>query len=401
MLVVRLLHAFYSLLVVSFGYKIAEHFSSKDIARKTGVVLALFWAFPYLSVRNLIEMVCIPPLMAGTYYILKSSERRSAVWFSGICFGLAFVFRYQTLFVTATVAMVLLYQKQWKSFFYFSIACFVTMLLVQGSADVFAWGYPFAAVLAYVGYNSTHSMDYVIGPWYNYLLLIAGAMVPPTSFMLLYGFLKNWKKTLIVWLPVVVFFVFHSYFPNKQERFIFSVIPLILTLSVVGWLEVTQTSPFWLKHRRIVRGLWIWFWVINVVLLVPFTTYYAKKSRVESLYYLYNKPITGLLLIGGTLGAVQLPMYYADQYPIVQYKIEYDGDLQQVQLQLKQGHVQPNYAIMFGSENFEQRKLEVETALKKKMTLEKTVEPSFIDYVLYRLNPRGNKNQTSFVFRVQ
>jgi Alg9-like mannosyltransferase family len=401
MLVVRLLHALYSLLVVSFGYKIAEHFSSKDIAKKTGIVLALFWAFPYLSVRNLIEMVCIPPLMAGVYYILKSPERRSYVWYSGICFGMAFVFRYQTLFVTATVAMLLLYQKQWKSFLYFSLACFFTMLLVQGSADIFAWGYPFAAFLAYVGYNSTHSLDYTTGPWYNYLLLVAGAMVPPTSFVLLYGFLKNWKKTLMVFLPVVIFFVFHSYFPNKQERFIFSVIPLILTLSVAGWLEITQTSPFWLKHRKLVRGLWIWFWIINFVLLVPFTTYYAKKSRVESLYYLYGKPVTGLLLIGGKLGVIQPPMFYADQYPVAQYQINNNGDLQQVQSQLKQTHVQPNYALMFGTEDFEQRKFKVETALQKKLILEKTVEPSFLDYVLFRLNPRGNKNQTSYVLRVQ
>lgn len=401
MLIVRLLHALYSLLVVSFGYKIAEHFSSKDIACKTGLVLALFWAFPYLSVRNLIEMVCIPPLMAGTYYILKSSERRSYVWYSGICFGLAFVFRYQTLFVTATVAMLLLYQKQWKSFFYFSLACFFTMLLVQGSADIFAWGYPFAAFLAYVGYNSTHSMDYVIGPWYNYLLLVAGALIPQVSFFLLYGFLRNWKKTLMAFLPVVVFFVFHSYFPNKQERFIFSVIPLILTLSVAGWIELTQTSEFWMKHRTLVRGLWIWFWVINIVLLVPFTTYYAKRSRVEAMYYFYHKNVSAMVLVGGKLGTIQPPLFYSDQYPMKIYPIENDGDLQQLPSHIQASQVQPNYALMFGTEDFEQRKLNVETALQKKLILEKTIEPSFIDYILFRLNPRGNKNQTSYVLRIQ
>ena len=401
MLVVRLLHAFYSLFVVSFGFKIAEHFSTKDIARKTGLVLALFWAFPYLSVRNLIEMVCIPPLMAGTYYILKSSERRSYIWYSGICFGVAFAFRYQTLFVTATVAMLLLYQKQWKQFLLFSFACFLTMLLVQGSADIFAWGYPFAAFLSYVGYNAAHGYDYTTGPWYNYLLLVAGALIPPASFMLLYGFLKNWKKTMMVSLPVIVFFIFHSYFPNKQERFIFSVIPLILTLSVVGWIELSQTSLFWQKHRTCTRGLWIWFWVINIILLVPFTTYYAKKSRVEALYYLYEKPITSMLLIGGNLGVIQPPMFYADQFPVDQYQINNDGDLQEVQAQLKQARVQPNYALMFGTEDFDLRKQKVETALHRKLILEKTVDPSFLDYVLFRLNPRGNKNQTSFVFRVE
>ncbi len=400
MLIVRLLHALYSLLVVSFGYKIAEHFSSRKNARTTGLVLALFWAFPFLSVRNLIEMVCIPPLMAGIYYILKSSERRSYIWYSGVCFGLAFVFRYQTLFVTAPAAMLLLYQKQWKSFFYFSLACFFTMLLVQGSADIFAWGYPFAAFLAYVGYNSTHSMDYVIGPWYNYLLLIAGAMIPPTSFVLLYGFVKNWKKTLMVFLPVVVFFAFHSYFPSKQERFIFTVIPLIVTLSVVGWLEITQTSPFWLRHQKLVRGFWIWFWIMNTVLLVPFTVYYSKRSRVESMYYFYNHKVTAMVLVGGNLGTIQPPLFYSDQYPMKIYPIENDGDLQQLPVHIQESQVQPNYVVMFGKEDIDRRAAKVETTMQKKLVIEKQIDPSFLDDVFYHLNPRGNKNQAAFIYHI-
>ena len=54
MLIVRLLHALYSLLIVYFGYKIAELLSNRETARKVGLILALFWALPFFGVRNLI-----------------------------------------------------------------------------------------------------------------------------------------------------------------------------------------------------------------------------------------------------------------------------------------------------------------------------------------------------------
>ena len=112
MFVVRFLHAAYSLLVVYYGYRIAEALSDRPTARKAGLVLALFWPLPFLSVRNLIEVVCIPPLMAGMYYAVASRSNLRNAFVAGLWFGLAFVFRYQTLLVTGTVGLVFLFRKE-------------------------------------------------------------------------------------------------------------------------------------------------------------------------------------------------------------------------------------------------------------------------------------------------
>lgn len=204
----------------------------------------------------------------------------------------------------------------------------------------------------------------------------------------------------MVFLPVVVFFAFHSYFPSKQERFIFTVIPLIVTLSVVGWLEITQTSPFWLRHQKLVRGFWIWFWIMNTVLLVPFTVYYSKRSRVESMYYFYNHKVTAMVLVGGNLGTIQPPLFYSDQYPMKIYPIENDGDLQQLPVHIQESQVQPNYVVMFGKEDIDRRAAKVETTMQKKLVIEKQIDPSFLDDVFYHLNPRGNKNQAAFIYHI-
>ena len=400
MYLVRFLHALYSLLVVYYGYKIAEVLSNRQTAKKAGLLLALFWAFPFLSVRNLIEMVCIPPLMAGFFYALTSREKLQNAFIAGLWFGLAFVFRYQTVSITATLGLIFLFRKEFKQMGYFVAGFLATAVVIQGSADIFAWGVPFASFLEYMRYNATHGYDYTTGPVYTYLLLVLGAFMPPMSFFLLYGFFRNWRKTLLIVLPVLVFFVSHSFFPNKQERFIFPVVPLILLLGVVGWEEFVIESVFWQRHRIALKSLWVWFWIINFILLVPFTTYYSKKSRAEAMYTLYGKQVSGIVLVGGRLGVTQPPMFYCGVYPVPIYQINDESELALVKTQLDHDQVHPNYAVFFGMENIDQRVQHIESSLKLKFTLKRRIEASFLDDVFYRLNPKYNKNETTFVYNI-
>jgi len=401
MYIVRLFHALYSLLIVFFGYRIAEVLGNREIAKKAGLLLALFWAFPFLSVRNLIEMVCIPPLMAGLYYALISKTVTRNACIAGLFFGLAFAFRYQTLSIPGTLGLIFLLRKEFRQAVLLAFGFLISACVIQGSADMFAWGYPFASFREYLRYNMAHGYDYTTGPWYNYALLVLGAFIPPMSFFLLFGFFKQWKKSLLIVFPVLVFFVLHSYFPNKQERFIFPVVPIIFLLSIVGWEVFVQQSAFWFRHRIALKSLWIWFWVFNIVLLIPFTLYYSKKTRVEAMYSLYGKPLHGIILVGGSVGIIQPPLFYAGVYPVPLYQIENNEQLAQVKTQLDGSHVRPNYAVVFGLEDIERRVLDVESSLGIKLTFEKRIDPSFLDDVFFQLNPKRNKNQTTFVFAVE
>jgi hypothetical protein len=302
--------------------------------------------------------------------------------------------------MTATLGLIFLFRKEFKQMALLACGFLATAIVIQGSADIFAWGYPFASFLEYMRYNATHGYDYTTGPWYNYALLVLGALIPPMSFFLLYGFFKNWRKTLLMLLPIMVFFISHSLFPNKQERFIFPVVPLILLLSVVGWEEFLKGSAFWSRHQIALKSLWMWFWILNFILLIPFTTYYTKKSRVEAMYTLYGKPVSGIVLVGGKLGVTQPPMFYAGVYPIPIYQINDERELAQVKTELGNGTVRPNYAVFFGLEDIDQRVQHIESSLHMKFILERRIEASFLDNIFYRLNPKNNKNQTTFVFKV-
>jgi len=61
--------------------------------------------------------------------------------------------------------------------------------------------------------------------------------------------------------------------------------------------------------------------------------------------------------------------------------------------------VHPNYAVFFGMDDLDGRVARVETALHVRCTLARRIDASFLDDVFYRLNPRNNKNETTFIYR--
>ena len=73
MFFIRLLLGLFSLLTVYYGYKITLLLSSKKNAEQVGLLLAIFWFMPFFGVRNLVEIIATPLLLAGTWIILKTN----------------------------------------------------------------------------------------------------------------------------------------------------------------------------------------------------------------------------------------------------------------------------------------------------------------------------------------
>lgn len=140
--------------------------------------------------------------------------------------------------------------------------------------------------------------------------------------------------------------------------------------------------------------------MVNIILLVVFSTYYSKKSRVEAMYAMYGKQVNGIVLVGGKLGTTQPPLFYAGVYPVPIYEINNDAKLTQAKSKLDTSSIMPNYVVFFGPEDLDKRVQNIESSLRMKLELEKRIEASFLDDVFYRLNPKYNKNQTTFVYKV-
>jgi hypothetical protein len=320
MFLVRLIHALFSLLIVTLGYRLTERLSDRNTARFAGLLLAAYWFMPFFSVRNLVEIVCIPFLLGGLWMIVNSENRKnqfSLILLAGFIAGMAFSVRYQTSVFLAGIALALLLTKKIKPAIAFCLGVVTSVIIIQGIPDFFMWGYPFAEFIAYSSYNVAHKNEYITGDWYNYLAVLAGMLIPPFSLLLFWGFLRTWKKHLLIFLPTFLFIVFHSLYPNKQERFIFPIIPFFVILGIIGWIEFYHKSAFWQKHKMIYKIIIILFWILNIPALILFTPSYGKKARVEAMSYLSTRKNIKFILIedSNRQTVTMFPRYYLKQWP--------------------------------------------------------------------------------------
>lgn len=99
-----------------------------------------------------------------------------------------------------------------------------------------------------------------------------------------------------MWLPTFAFLFFHSVFPNKQERFILTIVPLVLVLGYVEWERFRSASPWWAQRKGLWRGVMAWTWGLNIVLLVALSVSYSKRERVEAMLMLRGKGVSALLI---------------------------------------------------------------------------------------------------------
>ncbi len=357
-----------------------------------------------MSVRNLNEMVCIPPMMAGFYMVLMGNKtKQDKYWiFAGILFGLAFAFRYQTILIPCGIGLILLIQKDWKYFSFFTLGTVTGLFVVQGVVDWIFWGTPFAAFIQYAFYNVEYRYEYVTGPWYNYILLLLGILIPPVSIAYFYGFIRSFKKFALLFWPVMIFLIFHSMFPNKQERFILPIVPMVILLGSVGWQQFISGSKFWSSRSGVLKASSIWFWLVNTLLLIVLTFTFSKKTMVEPMTYLSeNKDVNAVIIQYDRTGMPWFPRFYMERkIPIFRLSKDKNHDVDKFVAQLANSDQQPNYVFFYGQENLTDRILNLEALLDAKLILDRQIDPSLIDFIMHKLNPSHNLNLTSYIYKI-
>jgi hypothetical protein len=383
------------------GYRIAEKWAGKKPARLAGLLLAVFWFMPWLSVRNLVEIVSIPFLFISTWIIIKAENKTKILipflW-AGFIAGISFSLRYQTMIYAGGMGLALLFQKKIRQALLFGLGYFVAVFVLQGVIDLMIWGYPFAEFIEYVSYNIEYRNAYITGDWYNYLLLLFGLLIPPVSVFLFVGIFKNWKKRLLIFLPLIIFLAFHSYFPNKQERFILTIVPFLIVLGTAGWYEMMHAQPLLIRYRRIFRGGWVFFWIINLILLLPVTTMYSKRARAEAMSYLYKyKDVKAILLENTNGNSIQImPQFYLGQW-VERHELSQSKSADMLPNFSEHPELEPRFVLFFRDDNLDARVNQAK-ALMPQLEFEAEIHPGFVDKVLHWLNP-FNVNETIYIYR--
>jgi len=404
MYIERFLHALLSLIVVLYGFKITEKISNLKNARIVGLILASFYIFPFLSVRNLVEVVSIPFLFLSVWQFIKDENLQNKHYIlSGIFTAIAIGIRVQTIFFIVGLGLYLLIKRKWKGFGLWTVIVFITYFLIQGVPDIILWGYPFAEVTEYIKVCVTTASAYTVLPWFSYLLFILGILIPPISIFILLGYIKGFRKYLVITLPVLIFLLIHSLISNKQERFILPIIPFIIIVGVAGMNEFILNKAFFQKHKNIIKVSWIFFWTLNFIALPFVTVNYSKQSRCESMYYLnhYKKNITSILLNDMNSDEPDMmPLFYLGKWDVGIYMLSKSHSISNLKSQLAtlDKNKYPQFVLFFGENDIPERIATVKQVLPD-IVPEKIIYSSFMDRLMHRLNPRHNKNQTIYIYK--
>lgn len=404
MVCVRLLHAAWSLITVRVGYRIALRLTDASIAWRCGLFLALLFFMPFLSVRNLVEMVSAPLLMLSAWHLLRGTSvphAPRALLLAGLFAGLAINIRFQTIFFPAAAGGVLLLHRRWIGAAAFAAGTVLPIALLQGSIDLFIWGRPFVEMTEYVRYNLANPTNTGIDlPWYNYLLLLAGVFVPPLSLAVLVGFFRD-RRPFVLWFPVLVFIFFHSIFPNKQERFLLPIVPLFFVLGYCTWERARSASTWWKAHAGLWRGVMIWTWSLNALLLVPLTLSFSKHERVEAMAMLRTMRGVNGFIIEDTVehDPPMPPLFYWGRWDTT--KDPYTDPTKSLRklVMLADPPHRANVILFVGDERLPERLARATEAMGP-LEYAGCARPGLLDRTLHWLNP-VNRNEVILLFKVR
>jgi len=359
---------------------------------------------PFLSARNLVEVVCIPFLMLGAWQLVRRMEGPTwkDAFGAGVWIGLAMNVRFQTIFFAAGPGLALLLQRRWWPTLAYGTGLLLPLAIIQGSIDTVLWGRPFAELTQYVLYNLANTTTYGVLPWYNYLLLLLGLFIPPLSIAVLFGFFRR-PAPLLLWLPVFLFLAIHSYFPNKQERFMLPIVPLFFVLGHVAWEQWCERSTWWRQRAGLWKGALIFVWTLNLLLLPVLCTSYSKRSRVEALYALREEgPIVGMVLDDVEEEEPMMPpLFYLGQWDleIVPWGTTHSAERLGPWLDSLQKPRRPDIALFIGEERLQERIDRMEADYAHVEIIGKA-EPGAMDRLVHWLNP-VNRNETIVLARLK
>jgi hypothetical protein len=405
MFIIRLLHAFLGVFVVYLVFLLSQLISNKKTALELAWIAALGWAFSFLSVRNLVEVVCIPFLLAAVILSIKGVKRKAVSFglVAGLLMALAVSIRYQTVVFFGVFGMLLLVKQSFKLAFSILGGFVFCFILLQGLPDYLIWGYPFAELMEYFLYNASdarfdYAADLSRNYGLNYLAVLALITVPLLGVFWFIGFFTQWKKQFLLFWPAIAFLVFHMSYINTQERFIFPVLHIVLILGYIGWQSIKEKRGVVIENKTLWKTFVALSWTLNFVLLLALSTYYVKKSRVESASTMIREDAIYYIVQENTIKqeTPYIPLFYAQKWEAQCYDV-YDVAYYDTLPDVGPGKV--IYIFFYGIEMIDQR-LNFAKNKFPTLTFVGKYDPSFIDMIVHKLNP-VNRNETITVYRFE
>lgn len=300
---VRLFQALISFYACIELFKLFENeIKSENSKRLILYFLILGWCMPYLHVRFSSETFSSALFLIGLTQLFRSFNLKVSIGriaFSGLLMGLAFVCRFQILFMMFGLTMWLIFIKKPNIKIYALLFLGGLVALMIGAlVDKWLYNQWTISWWNYLDLNffQNRASQFGENPFYFYLTESLLLLVPPFSILVLCAIVGFWimfKKHVITWITLP-FILLHFFVAHKELRFLFPAInflPVIFALFFEKINEIKRWHFFAksLSNKKFGSVVFI----INYMLLVFFVIKPADETTVDmkTIYELTdNKP---------------------------------------------------------------------------------------------------------------
>lgn len=276
---VTILLSLFSLITVWFGFAWAKRVSGIEAAMIAAGGCAVWYELVIFAPRTLTEVLAAHILLPGLYLGAFAEGRweKRKLFLAGILCGLAMSFRIQ-LFPAVALAGLYFCRSRWRTRLPAVLAGILLPLTVFGIVDAITWSYPFQSFFRYFWVNAVAGRSELYGtePWYWYLIVLLSHLGP----ILLLALVGIRRSPFLGWMALAVLAP-HSLLPHKEVRYIYPLMPILITLAALGTMEITKEIDHLLKsriHPKVAISVALVLFAFFSFLLAPQFAYWKSRS---------------------------------------------------------------------------------------------------------------------------
>jgi len=218
----------------------------------TGCLCIFWYELIYYDPRALSEVVAghllFPGLYLGAFEGELSSQNKRRLLMAGLLCGLAGALRFQ-LAPAISLAIVYFCRRNWRDRLPVVLTGIGMPILVFGFVDALTWSYPFQSYVENFRYNIVENKAALIHGvrswhWYfDYLLLHLGPMLPLAA-------LGAIRRVPFLGCVALAILIPHTLIQHKEFRFLFPLLPILLTLAGIGLADLVAAWNAQLSTKR-------------------------------------------------------------------------------------------------------------------------------------------------------
>lgn len=231
-----------SISTVWFAFAWSRRASSNLAGVIAAVACSFHMTLVYFAPKAFYEVFATNLLLPGLYLgvFAERPHQRYRLFFAAMLCGFAACLRLQLL-PAVLCALVYFCYPRWRERLPSILTGFVVPVTLFGIVDAVTWSYPWESFVNYFQTNvfgyGKESFD--TSPWYWYLKVLVFLLGPAIVFLW-----KGSRNSPFLAAFSVVVLASHSVIGHKEPRFIYPIIPLLLTLASIGAVElVTKGEP--------------------------------------------------------------------------------------------------------------------------------------------------------------